>query len=96
MAAAVRELKQRPGRQLQVHGSGMLVRYLLDNDLVDRLNLLTFPVIVGAGKRLFPDSGIATGLALEESRTTGSGVTISVFRPKGRPEFGEVPDPSST
>ncbi|MGH2428095.1 MAG: dihydrofolate reductase family protein [Candidatus Limnocylindria bacterium] len=90
LASAVRELKDRDGRELQVHGSGALVRFLLDNDLVDRLNLLVFPVIVGAGRRLFPDSGIATGLVLDESRTTGSGVTISVYRPTGRPEFGEV------
>jgi dihydrofolate reductase len=90
LAAAVRELKQREGRELQVHGSGALVRFLLDNDLVDRLNLLVFPVIVGAGRRLFPDEGIATGLALEASRTTPSGVTISVYRPTGRPEFRSV------
>ncbi len=90
LVSAVRDLKGREGRELQVHGSGMLVRFLLDNDLVDRLNLLVFPVVVGAGRRLFPDSGIATGLALDESRTTGSGVTISVYRPTGRPEFGEV------
>jgi dihydrofolate reductase len=88
LASAVRDLKGRKGRELQVHGSGQLVRFLLDNELIDRLNLLVFPVIVGAGKRLFPDSGIATGLALDESRTTGSGVTISVYRPTGRPEFG--------
>ncbi len=90
LVSAVRKLKGRDGRELQVHGSGALVRFLLENDLVDRLNLLVFPVIVGAGRRLFPDSGIATGLALDESRTTGSGVTISVYRPTGRPEFGEV------
>jgi dihydrofolate reductase len=90
LGSAVRELKQREGRELQVHGSGALVRSLLDNDLVDRLNLLTFPVIVGAGRRLFPDQGMATGLALDESRTTPSGVTISVYRPTGRPEFGSV------
>ena len=90
LASAVRALKERDGRELQVHGSGVLVRFLLEKDLVDRLNLLVFPVIVGAGRRLFADGGIATGLALEESRTTGSGVTISVYRPTGRPEFGEV------
>jgi dihydrofolate reductase len=88
--AAVRDLKAQPGRELQVHGSGVLVRSLLEHDLVDRLNLLVFPVIVGAGKRLFPESGIATGLAVEESKTTPSGVTISVYRPAGRPEFGTV------
>jgi dihydrofolate reductase len=90
LASAVRELKERDGRELQVHGSGKLVQFLLANELVDRLNLLVFPVIVGAGRRLFPDSGIATGLALEESRTTPSGVAISVYRPSGRPEFGTV------
>jgi dihydrofolate reductase len=89
-ASAVRDLKQREGRELQVHGSGQLVRYLLENELLDRLNLLVFPVIVGAGRRLFPESGTATGLALDESRTTPSGVTISVFRPTGRPEFGSL------
>jgi dihydrofolate reductase len=90
LAASVQDLKQGEGRELQVHGSGRLVQFLLNNDLVDRLNLIVFPVIVGAGRRLFPEKGIATGLALEESRTTGSGVTISVYRTKGRPEFGEV------
>jgi dihydrofolate reductase len=90
VAEAVRELKQRDGGELQVHGSGQLVRFLLDSDLVDRLNLLVFPVIVGAGKRLFPDSGVATGLRLDESRTTPSGVTISVYRTAGRPQFGEI------
>jgi dihydrofolate reductase len=91
VAEAVHKLKEQQGRELQVHGSGQLVRFLLDNDLVDRLNLLTFPVIVGAGRRLFPESGIATGLAVESARTTGSGVTIALYRPTGRAEFGEVP-----
>jgi dihydrofolate reductase len=90
LATAVRDLKAREGRELQVHGSGQLVRFLLEHDLLDRLNLLVFPVIVGAGRRLFPESGNATGLALVESRTTPSGVTISVYRPTGRPEFGEA------
>jgi dihydrofolate reductase len=90
LASAVRGLKERSGRELQVHGSGKLVQFLLANDLVDRLNLLVFPVIVGAGRRLFSDSGMATGLALDESRTTPSGVAISVYRPTGRPEFGSV------
>ena len=93
LAATVRELKARPGRELQVHGSGRLVQFLLANDLVDRLNLLVFPVIVGAGRRLFPEHGLATGLALTESRTTPSGVTISVYRTAGRPSFGSFGEP---
>ncbi len=73
-----------------MHGSGALVRTLLENDLVDELRLLVFPVIVGAGKRLFSEAGLATGLGLVDSRTTDSGVAIHVYRPNGRPEFGEV------
>jgi dihydrofolate reductase len=90
VADAVRDLKARDGRELQVHGSGRLVQYLLDHDLVDQLNLLVFPVIVGAGRRLFPDAGVATGLVLDESRTTPSGASISVYRTTGRPEFGAL------
>ena len=90
VAAEVGRLKEMPGRELQVHGSGVLARTLLENDLVDELRLLVFPVIVGAGRRLFPEAGVATGLRLVESRTTGSGVAIQVYQPVGRPEFGEV------
>src|SRR4029077_8849054 len=56
-AAAIRELKARPGRELQVQGSGALIRWMLDNDLVDEMTLFTFPVVVGQGTRLFPDTG---------------------------------------
>ncbi len=90
VAARIRELKAKPGRELQVHGSGQLVRFLLDQGLLDELNLLVFPVIVGQGRRLFPEDGSALGLSLESSRTTGSGVTISVYRPTGPAEFGSV------
>src|SRR5213083_3155097 len=83
--AAVRELKAKPGRELQVHGSGALFRWLLDNDLVDEMTLFTFPVVVGQGTRLFPDTGRDRGLELVESRATPSGVTIQVYRSTGRP-----------
>jgi dihydrofolate reductase len=88
--AAVADLKRQSGRELQVHGSGTLVRALHKHDLVDEYRLLVFPVVVGEGRRLFPDRGVATGLALAESNTTGSGVAIHVYRPTGRPEFGTV------
>ena len=84
LAAAVRELKARPGRELQVHGSGALFRWLLANDLVDEMNLFIFPVIVGQGTRLFPETVRARTLELVDSKATPSGVTIQVYRPTGR------------
>jgi dihydrofolate reductase len=88
VAAAVGELKAKPGGELQVVGSLSVVRLLLNNDLVDELTLLTFPVIVGQGRRLFPDSGQDTALELVESRATANGVTIQVYRTAGRPQYG--------
>ncbi len=85
VAAAVRELKARPGGELQVHGSGVLFRWLLDNDLVDEINLFTFPVVVGQGTRLFPDTGPDMALELVRSQSTPTGITIQVYRPTGRP-----------
>src|SRR3954447_2856522 len=83
VASAVGELKAKPGGELQVHGSGNLVRWLLDNHLVDEITLLTYPVIVGQGTRLFPAGGPDTALQLVDSRATSSGVTIQVYRPSG-------------
>jgi dihydrofolate reductase len=88
VAAAVGELRAKPGGELQVHGSGALIRWLLDNDLVDQINLLIFPVIVGQGTRLFPETGPDRALELVQSRATPGGVTIQVYRPTGRLQVG--------
>jgi dihydrofolate reductase len=87
VAAAIGELKAKPAGELQVHGSGNLVRWLLDNHLVDEITLLTYPVVIGQGTRLFPDTGPDRALELLESRVTPSGVTIQVYRPTGRPQY---------
>jgi dihydrofolate reductase len=87
VAAAVRELKARPGGELQVHGSGNLVRWLLDKHVVDEIILLTYPVVVGQGSRLFPANGPDVALELVESRATRGGVTIQVYRPTGSPQY---------
>jgi len=87
VAAAVGELKAAPGGELQVHGSGNLARWLLENQLVDEITLLTYPLVLGQGTRLFPDTGPDTALALVDSRATTSGVTIQVYRPSGRPQY---------
>jgi dihydrofolate reductase len=79
LAAAVREMKARPGGELQVHGSGALFRWLLENGLVDQINLITFPVVVGQGMRLFPDTGPGLRLELVRSQSTPKGITIQVY-----------------
>jgi dihydrofolate reductase len=86
--AAVRELKAAPGRELQLHGSGELLRWLLERDVVDELNLRIYPVIVGDGLRLFPETGAAHALKLVESRPLASGVMLQTYRLAGRPSFG--------
>ena len=68
-------------------GSGALIRWLLAHDLVDQMDLVLFPVVVGQGTRLFPDTGPDTALDLIESRATSSGITIQVYRPGGRPQY---------
>jgi dihydrofolate reductase len=70
-----------------VHGSGNLVRWLIDNGLVDEITLLTYPLVVGQGTRLFPDTGPDTALELVESRATSGGVVIQLYRPAGRPQY---------
>jgi dihydrofolate reductase len=87
IASAIRDLKAKPGRDLQMQGSGALFRWLLDNALVDEITLFTFPVIVGQGTRLFPDTGPDRALDLVESRATPSGVTIQVYRLAGCPQY---------
>jgi dihydrofolate reductase len=87
VAAAVGELKAKPGGELQVHGSGKLIRWLIDNQLVDEITLLTYPVVIGQGTRLFPDSGPDAALELVHARATPEGIAIQVYRPTGRPQY---------
>jgi dihydrofolate reductase len=93
-ADAVGELKARPGGELQVHGSGALIRWLHENDLVDEINLFTCPVVIGQGTRLFPETGPDRALELAESRATSNGVIIQVYRPNGRPQYGTATAPA--
>ena len=89
LAAAIGELKAKRAGELQVHGSGTLVRWLLEHDLVDEINLLVVPVVLGQGTRLFPDAGPDIALDLVDSRTDSKGVTIQVYRPNGRPQYAD-------
>jgi len=87
VAAPIGELKAKPGGELQVHGSGALVRWLLENQLVDEMTLLVCPVVVGQGTRLFPETGPDVALDLVETRATPKGVTIQTYRIAGRPRY---------
>ena len=70
-----------------MHGSGNLVRWLVDNRLVDEITLLTYPVVVGQGTRLFSATGPDTAVELVDSQAISGGVTIQVYRPTGRPQY---------
>lgn len=83
----IRELKAQPGGELLVVGSVALVQWLLANELVDELNLIQFPVIVGEGERVFPQSGPDFGLDLVDSRVFGTGVVGLTYRVAGRPTY---------
>jgi dihydrofolate reductase len=83
VAGFVRELKGRDGGELQVHGSGVLVQTLLAEGLVDELRLMTFPVLVGSGRRLFADGTRPGSLELLGSQTTGTGTIIAEYRASG-------------
>jgi dihydrofolate reductase len=86
--ARVTELKARPGGELQVHGSAGLVQTLLRHELVDELRLLTFPVVLGTGKRLFGEGAVPAAVRLADSRTTSAGTVIAVYAFAGRPSYG--------
>jgi dihydrofolate reductase len=88
IAAAIHDLKAQQDGDLLVPGSGALLRWLLAYDLVDQFDLLIYPVVIGQGTRLFPDTGPDTALDLLNSRTTSGGITIQTYRPLGRrPEY---------
>ncbi|MDJ0356684.1 dihydrofolate reductase family protein [Paenarthrobacter sp. PH39-S1] len=87
LVTVIGELKAKPAGELQVHGSGNLVRWLLQNALVDEITLLIVPVVLGQGTRLFPNNGPDIALDLVDSRADSKGVTIQVYRPAGRPRY---------
>ena len=87
---AVAKLKDELEGELHVSGSSDLIQTLLRHELVDELQLIVFPVLLGTGKRLFGDGTIPTGLQLVESGTTPAGVALQTYRRAGKPEYGRV------
>ncbi|HEX3311283.1 MAG TPA: dihydrofolate reductase family protein, partial [Streptosporangiaceae bacterium] len=88
IVAEVAKLKELPGDELQVHGSGALAHTLIDNDLVDEYRLLYFPVHLGIGKKLFRDGATAAALRLVSASTTSTGVVIATYQPAGPVQTG--------
>jgi dihydrofolate reductase len=82
------DLKKRFSRELQVHGSCGLAQTLIENDLIDEYRLLTFPVVLGTGKRLFGAGAVPATLALVSSSTTSKGTIVSVYRRAGSLQTG--------
>ncbi|MEU4410897.1 dihydrofolate reductase family protein [Streptosporangium sp. NPDC023963] len=78
-ATAVAELKKEPGADVAVLGSGELVRSLMRHDLVDVYKLMIHPLVLGSGRRLFPENGPLAGLRLTDSVTTTTGVVIATY-----------------
>ena len=87
VAAQIVALKQQPGRELQIHGSARLAQSLLAAGLIDELRLVIAPVIVGNGRRLFPDGGAPAGLQLVGSESTPGGLTIQTYAYTGQPDY---------
>lgn len=77
---AIRNLKAQPGKNICIDGSSVLVHTLVQNDLVDEYSLLVYPVVLGSGKRVFPDN-FRTNLKLIESKVFPSGVVLLRYQP---------------
>ena len=88
VAKAVDDIKKRYPREVQVHGSCGLAQTLIENDLIDEYRLLTFPVVLGTGKRLFGAGAVPATLTLVRSSTTSTGVIVSVYRRAGSLKTG--------
>ena len=94
VAAEVARLKEQPGDELQVHGSGGLAQTLIEHDLIDEYRLLTFPVHLGSGKKLFRDGARAAAMRLVSSSVTSAGVVIATYQPDGPAKYGSFADES--
>ena len=88
VAAYVAKLKDGDGPEIQVHGSAGLIQTLLEHDLIDRLRVWIFPVVLGGGKRLFGEGAVPAGLRLVDSKVSTTGVAINTYEWAGEIETG--------
>lgn len=90
VAEAVGALKEQDGGEIQVHGSGRLVQTLLAQDLVDRLRIWQFPVVIGTGKRLFAEGTIPRSFRLVDTQLATTGAVLHVYQRVGGLRYGEA------
>jgi dihydrofolate reductase len=90
LVSAIKKLKAQEGKDLQVHGSSGLLQTLLKAGLVDEFRIITFPVVLGKGKRLFGSGTVPVAMELVDSKRTAKGVLCQVFRPSGAVRTGTV------
>ena len=86
--AQVAALKRQPGREVQIHGSARLAQSLLAAGLIDEVRLVIAPVVLGHGRRLFPEGGAPAGLKLLRNETTTGGLAVHVYESAGLPRYG--------
>jgi dihydrofolate reductase len=86
----IKKLKDTEGGDLKVHGSGNLAQTLFKHDLVDELHLMTFPITLGTGKRLFGDGTIAAAFAMTGSLIAPNGVIFANYKRAGNVQTGTV------
>ena len=90
VVAAVAALKHEPGDELQVWGSGGLLQTLLQHELVDRFRLMTFPLVLGSGRRLFNDGILPLTMRPVELTVTDHGIVIGTYEPAGPVRHGRM------
>jgi dihydrofolate reductase len=90
VVGAVQALKDEPGDELQIWGSSKLLEKLLQHELVDRLRLMTFPLVLGSGRRLFNDGIRPATMRPVELTTTDLGIVIGTYEPAGPIRHGEM------
>jgi dihydrofolate reductase len=86
----ITELKKQDGPEIQVHGSSNLIQTLLKNELIDEFRVWTFPLTIGAGKRLFGEGTVPAGLELRDCKISTTGVSIAAYARSGKINTGSV------
>jgi len=90
VVAQLKELKNSEGSDIKVHGSSILAQTLFEHDLVDELCLMTFPIVLGKGKRLFADNSAPAAFTMTDSLVTSNGVIFAYYKRAGEVKTGTI------